>query len=107
MLKGLSNVPASPQHACARWCAVGGGASSRLLVSAADALQLRAGMRTTYKVDKVPFFKHSEDFLLGRETVMGRRDKKGGEQRAFLREVPAGLQIDIQLEQPLPGEPAL
>jgi hypothetical protein len=71
-----------------------------------DARRRRAGMRTTYKVDKVPFFKHSEDFLLGRETVMGRRDKKGGEQRAFLREVPEGLQIDIQLEQPLPGGPA-
>ncbi|KAK9843768.1 hypothetical protein WJX81_005588 [Elliptochloris bilobata] len=61
------------------------------------------GMRTEYKVDKVPFFKHCEEFRLGRETVMGRRDKKSGQQRAFLREVPEGLQIDIQLEQPFPG----
>jgi len=32
--RGLSHVPASPQHACARWCAVGGGAGSRLLAAA-------------------------------------------------------------------------
>ena len=63
-----------------------------------------SGMRTEYKVDKVPFFKHSEEFRLGRETIMGRRDKKSGQQRAFLREVPEGLQIDIQLEQPFPGQ---
>ena len=61
------------------------------------------GMRTEYRVDKVPFFKHCEEFRLGRETVMGRRDKKSGQQRAFLREVPEGLQIDIQLGQPFPG----
>lgn len=60
-------------------------------------------MRTEYRVDKVPFFKHCEEFRLGRETVMGRRDKKSGQQRAFLREVPEGLQIDIQLDQPFPG----
>lgn len=66
-----------------------------------------SGMRTEYKVDKVPFFKHSEEFRLGRETIMGRRDKKSGQQRAFLREVPEGLQIDIQLEQPFPGSPLL
>lgn len=58
-------------------------------------------------MDKVPFFKHSEEFRLGRETIMGRRDKKSGQQRAFLREVPEGLQIDIQLEQPFPGQPLL
>ena len=66
-----------------------------------------SGMRTEYKVDKVPFFKHSEEFRLGRETIMGRRDQKSGQQRAFLREVPEGLQIDIQLEQPFPGQPLL
>ena len=61
------------------------------------------GMRTEYRVDKVPFFKHCEEFRMGRETVMGRRDKKSGQQRAYLREVPEGLQIDIQLDQPFPG----
>lgn len=65
------------------------------------------GMRTEYRVDKVPFFKHCEEFRMGRETVMGRRDKKSGKQRAYLREVPEGLQIDIQLDQPFPGMDAV
>ena len=64
---------------------------------------MTSGMRTEYRVDKVPFFKHCEEFRMGRETVMGRRDKKSGQQRAYLREVPEGLQIDIQLDQPFPG----
>ena len=61
------------------------------------------GMRVEYKVDKVPFFKHSENFRLGQEVTMGRRDKKAGQQHATLRKLPGAVHVDIQLDGPDTG----
>ena len=60
-------------------------------------------MRVEYKVDKVPFFKHSEQFRLGQEVTMGRRDKKAGQQHATLRKTPSAVHVHIQLDGPDTG----
>ena len=60
-------------------------------------------MRVQFTVDKVPFYKHTEEFRLGQEVSMGRRDKKSGMQHAVLRAVPEGVQVDIKLDAPFSG----
>ena len=54
-------------------------------------------------MDKVPFYKHTEEFRLGQTVSMSRRDKKSGKQHAVLRAVPEGIQVDIKLDPPFSG----
>ena len=63
-----------------------------------------AGVKVAYKVDNVPFYKHTEEFRLGQSVSMSRRDKKSGQQHATMRAVPKGVEVDIQLDPPFSGE---
>ena len=60
-------------------------------------------MKVAYKVDNVPFYKHTEEFKLGQSVTMSRRDKKQGQQHAALRALPKGVEVDIQLDPPFSG----
>ena len=62
-----------------------------------------AGMKVAYKVDNVPFYKHTEEFRLGQSVSMSRRDKKPGQQHAAMRALPKGVEVDIQLDPPFAG----
>ena len=62
-----------------------------------------AGMKVAYKVDNVPFYKHTEEFKLGQSVSMSRRDKKPGQQHAAMRALPKGVEVDIQLDPPYSG----
>lgn len=62
-----------------------------------------AGMKVVYKVDNVPFYKHTEEFRLGRSISTSRRDKKPGQQHATIRPLQKGVEIDIQLDPPFSG----
>lgn len=64
---------------------------------------LFAGMKVAYKVDNVPFYKHTEEFRLGQSVCMSRRDKKPGKQHAAMRALPKGVEVDIQLDPPYEG----
>ena len=72
----------------------------KLLISLAS----NAGVKVAYKVDNVPFYKHTEEFRLGQSVSMSRRDKKSGQQHATMRAVPKGVEVDIQLDPPFSGE---
>ena len=63
-----------------------------------------AGMRVAYKVDKVPFYKHVEEFRLDQPVTMGRRDKKSGQQQALLKRLPDAVEVEIKLEGPDKGD---
>lgn len=60
-------------------------------------------MRVAYKVDKVPFYKHVEEFRLDQPVTMSRRDKKSGQQHALLKRLPDSVQVEIKLEGPDKG----
>jgi hypothetical protein len=60
-------------------------------------------MRVAYKVDKVPFYKHTEDFRWNQPVSMGRRDKKSGQQHATLRKLPGAVHVLIKLDAPDAG----
>ncbi|CAK0786974.1 hypothetical protein CVIRNUC_010190 [Coccomyxa viridis] len=60
-------------------------------------------VKVAYKVDNVPFYKHTEEFRLGQSVSMSRRDKKSGQQHATMRAVPKGVEVDIQLDPPFSG----
>ncbi len=60
-------------------------------------------MRVQFSVDKVPFYKHTEEFRLDKTVSMSRRDKKSGKQHAVLRSVPEGVQVQIKLDPPFSG----
>lgn len=60
-------------------------------------------MRVQFTVDKVPFYKHTEEFRLDEIVSMNRRDKKSGMQHAVLRAVPEGVQVKIKLDPPFSG----
>ena len=60
-------------------------------------------MRVAYKVDKVPFYKHVEEFRLDQPVSMSRRDKKSGQQLALLKRLPDSVQVEIKLEGPDQG----
>ena len=60
-------------------------------------------MKIIYKVDNVPFYKHTEEFRLGQNVSMSRRDKKQGQQHASMRALPQGVEVDIQLDPPFEG----
>ena len=62
-----------------------------------------AGMKVVYKVDNVPFYKHKEEFRLGKSISSSRRDKKPGQQHATIRALQKGVEIDIQLDPPFSG----
>ena len=66
-------------------------------------LASHAGVKVAYKVDNVPFYKHTEEFRLGQSVSMSRRDKKSGQQHATMRAVPKGVEVDIQLDPPFSG----
>lgn len=61
-------------------------------------------MKVQFAVDRVPFYKHTEEFRLGEAVTMDRRDKKAGKQHAVLRAIPEGVQVDIQLDPPFAGD---
>ncbi|CAL5229176.1 g12451 [Coccomyxa viridis] len=60
-------------------------------------------LKVVYKVDNVPFYKHTEEFKLGQSVSMSRRDKKSGQQHAAMRALPKGVEVDIQLDPPYSG----
>ncbi len=69
-----------------------------------ESLRFAAVMKVCYSVDRVPFYKHTEEFRLGEPVTMSRRDKKSGKQHALLRAIPEGVQVDIKLDPPFAGE---
>ncbi|BDA50356.1 hypothetical protein COCOBI_16-0320 [Coccomyxa sp. Obi] len=73
------------------------------LINGLQIQQNDESMRVQFTVDKVPFYKHTEEFRLGQEVSMSRRDKKSGMQHAVLRAVPEGVQVDIKLDAPFSG----
>ncbi len=68
-----------------------------------EILNAVAGLKVVYKVDNVPFYKHTEEFKLGQSVSMSRRDKKSGQQHAAMRALPKGVEVDIQLDPPYSG----
>ena len=68
-----------------------------------EVLNAVAGLKVVYKVDNVPFYKHTEEFKLGQSVSMSRRDKKPGQQHAAMRALPKGVEVDIQLDPPYSG----
>jgi hypothetical protein len=66
-----------------------------------------AVLRVRFSVDRVPFYKHTEEFRLGEPVTMSRRDKKSGKQHAVLRTIPDGVEVDIRLDPPFEGVSSL